>query len=79
MGGPVGIRGMTPSSCQLQENDMIQMLVEAVVLSFTIGGIVGAVVALSLRGRRNVRVQERRLVEHEIPAAQPVPRRIRRR
>jgi len=58
---------------------MIQMLVEAVVLSFTIGGIVGAVVALSLRGRRNVRVQEPRLVEHEIRAVRPVPRRIRRR
>lgn len=72
-------RCMTPSSCQLEENDMIQMLVEAVVLSFTIGGIVGAVVALSLRGRRNVRVQERHLVEPEIRAAQPVPRRIRRR
>ena len=72
-------RCMTPSSCQLEENDMIQMLVEAVVLSFTIGGIVGAAVALSLRGRRNVRMQERRLVEHEIRAAQPVPRRIRRR
>jgi len=63
----------------MQENDMIKMLVEAVVLSFTIGGIVGAAVALSLRGRRNVRVQQRRLVEHEVQAAQPVPRRIRRR
>ena len=70
---------MTPSSCQAQENDMIEMLVEAVVLSFTIGGIVGAVVALSFRGRHNVGLKERRLVERQIQTAQPIPRRIRRR
>lgn len=58
---------------------MIEMLIEAVVLSFTIGGIVGAAVALSLRGRRDVGAQERGLVEHPIRATQPVPRRIRRR
>lgn len=58
---------------------MIAMLVEAVVLSFTIGGIVGAAVALSLRSRRSVGIRpERHLVGQEIHATQRAPRRIRR-
>jgi hypothetical protein len=57
---------------------MIEMLVEAVVLSFTIGGIVGAVVALSLRRGHDVYAQERRLLEQQVRVLQPLPRRIRR-